>query len=40
MAVLNGHKGGISDLSWAPDGFFVASASDDQTVRIWNALNV
>jgi COMPASS component SWD3 len=35
-----GHTEGISDVSWSPDGEFLASASDDKTVRVWSLENV
>lgn len=37
---LTGHSGWISDLSFSPDGNFLASGSYDKTVRVWkmNAL--
>lgn len=31
-----GHTEGISDIAWATEEDFIASASDDKTVRIWN----
>ncbi len=33
---LKEHKGTIFDLSWSPDGNFLASASNDNSVLIWN----
>ena len=32
---ISGHKLGISDVAWSPDSKFLASASDDKTLKIW-----
>lgn len=32
----NGHSQGISDISWASDSNYLASASDDKTLKIWD----
>ena len=32
---LRGHRSYVGDVTYAPDGRFVATASDDGTVRIW-----
>jgi WD40 repeat protein len=34
---LEGHKGTVWSVAYAPDGLTVTSGSDDHTVRIWNA---
>jgi COMPASS component SWD3 len=38
--VLEGHKAGISDVSWSGDSRFVCTASDDTTMRIWEVQTV
>ena len=37
---LNGHTLGISDVAWSSDSAFLASASDDTTIRIWDVDTV
>jgi small GTP-binding protein len=34
--VLRGHTGIINRIAWSPDGSYLASPSDDQTIRIWD----
>lgn len=31
-----GHKGPIYDVAFSPNGSLIASASKDETVKIWN----
>lgn len=40
LHTLSGHTEGISDLAWSPDGEFLATASDDKTIRLWNIESV
>ena len=34
---LIGHSRGINDVAWSPTAAYVATASDDKTLRLWNA---
>ncbi len=34
--VLNGHTGAVNSIDFSPDSRRIASASDDQTIQIWN----
>ncbi|MEL7423457.1 MAG: TIR domain-containing protein [Bacteroidota bacterium] len=33
--ILRGHEDAINRIAWSPDGRFLASPADDQTIRIW-----
>lgn len=39
MKTLLGHTGGISSVSFSPDGFYFVSGSKDHTCRIWLVEN-
>lgn len=37
---LSGHTQGLSDIAWSSDSVYLASASDDTTIRIWDVETV
>ena len=37
---LTGHTQGLSDIAWSSKSVYLASASDDTTIRIWNVQTV
>jgi WD40 repeat protein len=37
---LNGHTKGLSDIAWSADSVYLASASDDHTIRLWDVDSV
>lgn len=40
MRTFEGHTLGISDVAWSGDSDYIASASDDKTIRIWSLETV
>lgn len=40
LKTLSGHTEGVNDIAWAYDSERLASASDDKTVRLWDADTV
>ena len=37
QGILRGHTGFITRIAWSPNGHLIASPSDDNTIRIWDA---
>jgi small GTP-binding protein len=37
--VFRGHEGPVGHVAWFPDGSYLASCSDDQTIRVWDVSN-
>ncbi len=37
VRTLRGHTGWIGRISWSPDGRMLASPSEDNTIRVWDA---
>jgi hypothetical protein len=37
VATLAGHRGGVSDVAWSAGSDYLATASDDKTLGLWDA---
>lgn len=40
IRTMSGHTEGLSDIAWSNDNEYLASASDDKTIRIWSVDTV
>lgn len=40
LANLEDHNSRITQLSWSPDGLYLASSSADGTIRIWDIVKI
>ncbi len=38
LETLEGHRSGVMDVTFSPDGTMIASASYDSTIKIWEFL--
>ena len=38
--VLSGHEASVTSVAYSPDGRWLASGSDDRTVRVWDTQNL
>ncbi len=38
LFTLRGHTGAVNSVAWSPDRRYIASGSDDHTIRIWDAI--
>lgn len=39
IQTLSGHTDRVSSVAWTPDGIQIATAADDNTIRIWSVSN-
>jgi WD40 repeat protein len=40
LFVYRGHTAGVNDVAWSPDSTRIASASADNTVKVWQAVTM
>jgi len=39
IANITGHKDGVMNLKWSPDGSQISTASDDKVITLWSTTN-
>jgi WD40 repeat protein len=39
LHTIVGHLASVNDCAFSSDGKLIVSASDDQTLKVWNAIN-
>ena len=40
LVTFKGHSQGISDVAWSPTNSYICTASDDQTIQVWDVETV
>ena len=40
VRTLEGHSEGVNDIAWSSDPVYLATGSDDYSVKIWNVQRV
>lgn len=40
VRTLEGHSEGVNDIAWSSDPLYLATGSDDYSVKIWNVQRV